>query len=289
MRWAFLTNPFGTDQLKDVNERLRFHINISNKIIEVGLFSFIAATKLDLEGYLGDLGLATIPRLVTASFWQSVGRLIAEKNLVVLLAIFTALWYFRYSKVVRSEMDIVTNTFSRFNPPHDWEKVVGRKIIPFLAVGMTLTFLALAWTIDNIQAYCVIVILLNVMDIRGNTIIRQNLIRHFRDPRFLPLESDLHKEFIMRRREVAQRYWVERPQIERIGLMMIAVMAAFMMASSSFTVAGIPPEKWFSYPVVMLAIAANEMTMTFWRLERDPVLARIDVDEAEANRLRLGS
>ena len=163
---------------------------------------------------------------------------------------------------------------------------LGKNIIPVLSVGITVTFLALAWFIDNIKMYCLILLLLNVFDIRGNNVLRQNLVKHFSDERFIPLDSDLHKPFIMRRRAAAEDYWINKPQLERIGLFMIAAAGAFLLSVSD---AAFNVKLWvgYAYLLVMAAITANEVTMRRWRLQRNAVLNKIDADEARANRDRI--
>src|SRR5688572_20901919 len=139
---------------KDVRERLQFHISISEKIIALGLFSVLAGEKLELEKYFGRIEISSVTRLVDTTFLGSLKLFVAEKGLFALLALFTTIWYFLYARAVRNEMGIIVDTFSRFKPPQNWEDIVGKNIIPVLSVGITVTFLALAWFIDNIKMYC---------------------------------------------------------------------------------------------------------------------------------------
>lgn len=104
---------------KDVRERLQFHIDISEKIIALGLFSVLAGRKLELEKYLGRVELSSVTRLIDTSIVSGLQLFVAEKGPVALLALFTTIWYFLYARAVRNEMEIIVDTFSRFNPPHD--------------------------------------------------------------------------------------------------------------------------------------------------------------------------
>ena len=272
---------------KDVRERLQFHIDISEKIIALGLFSVLAGQKLELEKYFGRVELSSVTRLIDTSIVSGLQLFVAEKGLVALLALFTTIWYFLYARAVRNEMDIIVDTFSRFNPPHDWEDIVGKNVIPLLSIGITVTFLALAWFIDNVKIYCLIVLVLNVLDIRGNNVLRQNLVRHFADQRFVPLDSDLHKSFIMRRRAAAEDYWINKPQLERIGIFMIATASAFLVSVSDAAF-GVGVWPGFAYLLLAASIMANEAVMYMWRRQRNAVLERIDDDEVRANRERTG-
>lgn len=270
---------------KDVRERLQFHISISEKIIALGLFSVLAGKKLELEKYFGRVELASVTNLIDTSILQGLQLFVVEKGLVALLALFTTVWYFLYARAVRNEMGIIVDTFSRFNPPHDWEQVVGRNIIPLLSVGITVTFLALAWFIDNIRVYCLILLVMNVLDIRGNNVLRQNLVKHFADERFIPADTDLHKEFILRRRAAAEEYWINKPQLERIGMFMIATVGAFLVSVSD-AVFGVPVWQGLAYGLLFVSIISNEVVMHRWRRQRNAVLDRISDDEAQANRER---
>ncbi|MDP2618824.1 MAG: hypothetical protein Q8P46_01380 [Hyphomicrobiales bacterium] len=206
---------------------------------------------------------------------------------IALLALFTFVWYFLYKRAVRNEIEIVTRLYSKFNPPHDWESMIGRSWAPILAVLMTLTFIALAWFIDRIQIYCVILMLMGIQDVRGNSFVRRNLAKHFIDQRYVPLDSDLHKPFIMRRREIAEEYWINRPHIERIGLMIVGFMLAFLAAISE-QVIGIKVWKEVPYLIVIFTIFANEVTMVRWRRLRDKALETVDLEQEHADRRRTG-
>ena len=273
-------------EFKDVHARLQFHIGISEKIIALGLFSVLAGKKLELERYFGRVDISSATKLIDTSTLHSLGLFISEKGLVALLAVFTTGWYFLYARAVKNEMGIIVDTFSRFNPPHDWEKIVGKDVIPILSIGITITFLALAWFIDNVKVYCLILLVMNVLDIRGNSVLRQNLVRHFGDERFAPSDADLHRPFIMRRHAVAEDYWINKPQLERIGIFMIATVGAFLLSVTD-VVFGFKPWAGLAYLLVVSSIVTNEAVMYRWRRQRNAVLDAINEDEARANRERV--
>ena len=268
---------------------LRFWMTVSGAILEVGFFSIIFGVKLELVRYFGSDDPAGIVRdlSVNPNVLEALVVFAREKGLPALLALYTFVWYFLYKRAVKNEMEVLIGLYSRFNPPHDWENIVGRHWIPFLSVGLTITFLGLAWFIDKIEVYCLLVLVLNVLDIRGNTVVRKNLVEHFRDERFLPRDDDLHKEFILGRRKIADEYWVQRPQLERIGAIMIATAGALLLALSQplFSI-----EIWRGAPYLLMvvAITCNEVTMSRWRAARDRALNDIEEAEETANRARTG-
>ena len=273
---------------KDVEQRIRFQIGISNTIIASGLFTIICVEKLQLIKYFGtDEALELAKQTIEPDFLDKLLKFSQDMWLTTFLALFTFAWYIFYRKAVNNEMDIIVQLYSRFKPPHDWENVVGRQWFPFLAIFLTVAFLGLAWFVDRIEIYCVVLVIINVLDIRGNTVIRQNLSKHFADERYLPSDSDLHKPFIMRRRAIAEEYWIRKPQLERIGLMMIAYMLAFLTIYSK-DIIGVPIWKEISYAIVMVTIFFNEMTMIRWRRERDNELEKVELDQELADRQRTG-
>ena len=81
--------------------------------------SVLAGWKLELEKYLGRVELSSVTRLIDTSIVSGLQLFVAEKGPVALLALFTTIWYFLYARAVRNEMEIIVDTFSRFNPPHD--------------------------------------------------------------------------------------------------------------------------------------------------------------------------
>jgi len=206
---------------------------------------------------------------------------------VIMLSVATVIWYLRYIHAVRNEMDVLVRFYSKFNPPENWQSILGSRWVPFLAIGITLGFIALAYFVDRLDLYCIVMLILNVLDIRGNSMLRLNLTRHFADPDYHPLEGDFYRPFINRRREVAAEYWIYRPQVERIGIMMIATMIAFMLVSPQ-GVFGFTVTKWLPYSIIVLVIVGNELTMARWRIVRDKALHAIEVDEEEAERVRDG-
>lgn len=273
--------------LKDTEEWLRFNMSLSDAIIAAVFFSTIFFKKLRLKEYFGteapgDVASSLLQKNTPFDAVMLYGQ---DMGHIAVLALFTFLWYFLYKQAVLKEIGITANLFSRFNPPHDWKKMVGYQWVPFISIGLTAAFVGLAWYVDKLQVYILIVLITNVIDIRGNSVVRQTLIHHFADPAYMPLDADLHKEFIMRRRAVAEDYWIKKPHLERIGLMMIGNVGAFVIVFSE-QIFGIKLPIQLAYAVVIAVIIGNEITMLRWRKERDKAINKIEDDEEDANRER---
>ncbi|MFZ1502602.1 MAG: hypothetical protein WAS50_05565, partial [Nitrospira sp.] len=88
------------------------------------------------------------------------------------------------------------------------------------------------------------------------------------------------KDFIMRRRAIAEDYWVNKPQLERIGMFMIATSVAFLGVGASIWIG-------WSYLLLITAILLNEITMYRWRKQRNLSLDIIDDAQIQRNRERI--
>ncbi|WP_322865237.1 hypothetical protein U5922_002910 [Aquicoccus sp. G2-2] len=265
-----------------VEENLRFYMSVSEGIIALGLFSFIFQRKLEVSTYFGPSGVSA-ERFLDEGFWAVVPVFLSEKWAELVFSLFILLWFFLYRTAVKSEMTILVTLYSRINPPHDWERTLGQRFIPLVSVGLTFAFFGLALTVDHVELFCVIMLLLSVQDALGNNILRRNLLRHFLDKRYNPHPSDLHAPFIQRRREVALDYWVWRPQIERIGLMMIGTLIAFLTAASA-KLYGIRVWPNTAQFIIMGIILTNEIVMGSWRVSRDRKLEQIEADQEDHER-----
>lgn len=273
--------------LKDTEEWLRFNMSLSDAIIAMVFFSAIFFKKLRLKEYFGTEAPGDVASglLDKKTPFDAVFLYAHDMGHVAALAGFTFLWYFLYKQAVHKEIGIAAGLFSRFNPPHDWKKLIGYEWIPIISISLTAAFIGLAWYVDKLQVYILIVLITNVIDIRGNSVVRQSLIAHFADPAYRPVDEDLHKEFIMRRRAVAEDYWIKKPQLERIGLMMIGNVAAFTVLFSG-QIFGVKLPVQLAYAIVIIVIVVNEITMFRWRKQRDAAINRIEDDEEDANRER---
>ena len=217
------------------------------------------------EGFLGKL--------------EGFREFLSGSYLPFILALCTLIWYSIYRSAVRNEMEILFELFSQINPPRNWQETTGLSQVPVLAVAIPATFLALAASVKLVPVYCLIMLGLNILDIRGNSVLRQMMTQMFLDPSLAPPKDDPAGDFVARRRAVAEEYWIARPQIERIGLMMIANGLALVLSSGGLDkLLGF--EVWPGIPIAIVigAIAVNEVVIHRWRWARDAKLAMIKAD-----------
>ena len=280
MPGSFFQNLFVRNNAS-LEHRLRRSLGISNAMVSIGFFGFVIGSKLDLFGYLdADKPLKdNLDLLIT---------LILDKDWILLLAFTTWILFIRYTKAVKYELEILLSLFSRYNSPSNWETLIGANHVSLMSFAITGTFIALAWFVDQIQIFCLILLGLNFLDIHGNAMVRHNITKYFADPRYIPLDNDLHKPFIMRRRAVAEEYWIQNPQLERIALMMIAFIVAIMFSISE-PLFGIKVHQGVPYSVVIITIIMNEYTMSKWRMIRNEKLNEINTEQLESDRQRINN
>ncbi len=273
---------FKRRQRTSVEDNLKFYMGFSENLIALGFFGFIFNWKLDIKDYFGEAGV-NAGRVMDRTFWDALPVFISERWVDIVFALFILLWFFLYRLAVKSEVQILVSLYSRINPPHNWERMIGARMVPLLSVGLTIAFFGLASTMDYLPLFCLIMLVLSMQDAMGNNILRKNIVRHFLKPEFDPHESDLHGPFIKERRAVALEYWVWKPQIERVSLMMFGTLIAFLAATAE-PVFGI--SVWSHAPnfIIIAVIVANEATMSKWRIERDLALEDIDAKQDELER-----
>ena len=269
-----IRQPFVRRKRTSVEDNLKFYMGFSESLIALGFFGVIFNWKLGISEHFGEAGLNP-QRIVDKAFWDALPSFFSERWADVIFALFIMFWFFLYRTAVKSEMQILVMLYSRINPPHDWEKTIGAKMIPLLSIGLTIAFFGLAATIDYIPVFCLIMLVLSMQDAMGNNILRKNLVRHFLKPEFDPHKSDLLSPFIKERRAVALEYWVWKPQIERVSLMMFGTLLAFLAATAE-QVFGVSVWTHASKFIIICVILANEIVISLWRIERDTALEDID-------------
>jgi len=265
-----------------VEDNLKFYMGFSENLIALGFFGFIFNWKLEIAIYFGSGGFDAT-RVIDKSFWEALPHFLSDKWGEVIFALFIMVWFFLYRTAVKSEMQILVSLYSRINPPHDWEKTIGARMIPLLSIGLTIAFLGLAMTMDALPLFCLIMLALSAQDAMGNNILRKNIVRHFLKPEFDPHNTDLLGPFIKERRAVALEYWVWKPQIERVSLMMMGTIIAFLAATAQ-PVFEISVWSYLPHTIIILVILGNEITMSNWRVERDRALEDIDARQDEFER-----
>ncbi|MFN0113251.1 MAG: hypothetical protein ACKVPY_01090 [Paracoccaceae bacterium] len=259
-----------------VEANLRRHRNTAQSLGSAGLFTVAAGYKLGLKEAFPD---GFDPQaLLTEDFWRKAYELVSGQPTLVLLIGAVVGWYFLYMAAVDNEMGVLRSLYSDDNLPNDWERTYGRRRIVAIAILVPLTFFALVLTADIWPVFCAIMLLLNVVDAHANNILRRNLTHHFSAARYDPPDTDWKEPYIRRRREIALDYWVQRPQIERIGAMMMGT-AVVIAISAQTTIMGVLVSDWVPAIGIVLIIFGNELTMGLWRTERDRRLDAVQDDE----------
>lgn len=157
-------------------------------------------------------------------------------------------------------------------------------IVVLLAILMPLIFIFLFYSVDKIQLYCFIVLGLNIADLTGNVIVRENLQKLIRDAE-LVRTRDRDRNYMYAKRRIAEWYWIELPQLKRLALHLIANGAALFFATNQGANLGIFLDPNLSYLILCVGIAGNELMMLFWRRRRDQKLQRIAGMEENAIRV----
>jgi hypothetical protein len=259
-----------------VEENLRWNKNVAQSVGTFGLFLIVAGYQLDLKRALPN-GFS-VEEMLKPQFWQAVAGIAAGQPVLVALIVTIGVWFYLYLNAVGAELDILRSLYSDDNLPHDWERTHGRRRIRVIALMVPVTFYALVLAADNRPVFCAILLLMNVVDAHANNILRRNLAKHFSDPRYDPPPTDWRAPFILRRRAVAADYWINRPQVERIGAMMMGTAVVVALSALSGQGGYVVPD-WVTVGVIIGIVVANEVTMDFWRTQRDRRLDAIQDDE----------
>ena len=263
-----------------VEENLQKYLGFSEGLIAFGFFGYAIKGKLNMPEYFGDAPL-NFQRLSDPGFWPQTRAFISGEWPILIFAFFVIGWFFLYRAAVKNEMLILVDLYSKTNPPKDWEKLTGANAVPLLALGLTIAFIGLAWTIDRLEIFCIIMLVLSIQDAYGNNMLRENIVKHFLQPQFDPDQSDDLSPFILERRKVALDYWVWKPQLARIGFMMIGTVVAFLTATSQ-QVFDYNLGTYTPHVIIIGIILANEWTMDRWRTERDLALEDIEARQTSA-------
>ncbi len=269
-----------------VEENLRLNKSTAQSVGTVGFFLAVAGYRLDLKQALPN-GFS-IDAMLTAAFWKGVAQVAAGQPLLVTLIAAIGVWFYLYMHAVNTEMEILRSLYSDDNLPNDWEKTHGRRRIRAIALAVPLTFYALVLAAAHLPVLCAVLLLMNIVDAHANNILRRNLAKHFSDRRYDPPPTDWRAPFILRRRAVAVDYWINRPQIERIGAMMMGTALVIVLIALGAQ-SGIRVPDWLPVLVIVGVIAANEVTMDIWRTARDRRLEAIDDDEDAFESQRAGA
>ncbi|HYD65961.1 hypothetical protein [Azospirillum sp.] len=259
-------------------------IDVSDVIFGIVSFSIIVNYKLEVGQYFGwiarygleVLGSGWLFRQAAYSAWM----FLSDKGYVIILSIVTIVWYVRYRSAVKNEYNILLEIYLKAKIPMRVRDLEGANYIPLLSIGLALGFVLMGFVVDNIQAFCIVAICINVLDLRGNLLIIRNMSKFLSLDEYKPADGDPIAPYIYRRRVVADKYWVKRPQIERVGVLLICNCGAFLISglSDSF---GEATSEYLAVLMASISILGNEVLMANWRHIRDKEFAEIDREEEE--------
>jgi len=264
---------------------LRQAYGLVDKITSIFSFSAIIAYILDFRKPFTGVSLSPLTLQAVQEIALNFLDLIQASAWPLCLALVTLIWLLRYKTANRNELEIIVGCFSRLVPLPEWNALHGSKIVRWLARGLILIFLLLAALVNQIELYAIVVYLWAIGDLLGNASIQRNIMLLFRDKRYDPPPDDPTRDLILRRRAVAESYWIGRPQLVRITIMLAVVSCAIMLTGSILT-AELPHKREIAYVIIMGAILVNTTIMAAWRQSRDADLANINEDERALLRAR---
>jgi len=273
---------FGSSRDEDAERALERYIEKSQKPLGLISFTAIFTYKLDLAKYFSGTSVQEAIRRaaikISSGDIDPLKSFLLDHGIETFLAVVTYLWWYQFNTAVKNEKKLIADTYTKMNIRKRVGSIIGYRLIPYIGVGATLTFLLLAFFIDNLPMYCVFMIMLNMIDIWGNNTVRTNMTEDFWKKKFAPPEGDPHRAYVVRRAEVLEEYWIKKPQLQRIGLMMICASSA-LIVSFSEQVAGVYVPVTLPYLIVITCILVNGHVMRSWRKVRDDALRVIDFEE----------
>jgi hypothetical protein len=273
---------FTDDPNEAADKALERHFEKSQRPLSLLTFGAIALYKLKLvDFFFASSPIDAYRKALSDIFYgrrDNLDNFLIAHGAEAILAISTYLWWTQYSQAVRSERHLLANLYDKMGIRKRIGSIKGSSLIPLAAYGLTITFLLLMYLIDQLPLYCIVVFALNIIDIWGNSTIRTTLTEDFWKKGFAPPPGDPTREFSLRRADVIEDYWIRRPQLERIGLMMIATCVAFLLCFSK-EILGFSTPLAIPYFVVICMILLNGQTMRSWRKKRDRALNQIELEE----------
>ncbi|HYH22428.1 MAG TPA: hypothetical protein VD995_27785 [Azospirillum sp.] len=257
-------------------------IDVSDVIFGIISFSIIVNVKLEIGEYFGWVIKSGID--VARGGWliQQITNFawvfIYDKGYVVILSVVTVVWYVRYRGAVKNEYNILLEIYLKAKIPMQVRDLEGANYIPLLSIGLALGFVMMGFVVDNVQVFCIVAICINVLDLRGNILIIRNMNKFLSLEEYKPAEGDPIAPYVYRRRVVADKYWVRRPQLERVGVLLICNCGAFLISGLSDSL-GTAASEYLAVLMASSSILGNEALMASWRHIRDKEFAEIDREE----------
>jgi hypothetical protein len=171
------------------------------------------------------------------------------------LLVTTFVWFFMYVQASRRELDMLDSAFDS-DRIERWKGVV----LPTV-VGLSLLFGCLIAFSTNILIYSALVPLQSVLDLFGQVTINRNLNILVREKQFRGAEGE-------RKGQILFLYYVEKPHLLRVSLILVVFCGAFGLAVTSHFLRQ-PTYGYISYSAIIAAIVIGEIVIRRWRKERD--------------------
>lgn len=268
---------------KKVSDRLDRYAKISSAILLLAGVTAIVSAKFAVASYFSGCMKPYFSQAYVACIHSGVATLVQAKGLQLLLAGVTILWFFLYDWAIKAEKAILDSVL--LSPAIDRapKRIQSEYLVVVLAIAIPLLFLTLAWAVDRIAIYCFLVVLLNLADLVGNNVIRDNLQVYIRDGDKAATVSPNRNIYYARRR-VADWYWLKCPHAKRISLHLVINCLALFIGTDQPAQLGYPMDHRAAYWLATLGIVINESTIGVWRYRRHRKLNHIARQEEAAIR-----
>lgn len=207
--------------------------------------------------------------LGVAAFLLSKGKIAEQYNQDPIKGIFssvllamTAFWFFSWIYAEFKELALLDSAFES-------EKIkrLSGLIFP-IAIALSLIFAALIAFSTNILVYSGVLTLLSVSDLYGQITVNRNFLHLFNNRQFRSKAGEQEAQILF-------FYYIERPMLARIALMLVFFCGAFILAAMAHFVNN-AVYRYASYLVIIITIIVNEIVIYSWRRKRDRALAVIE-------------
>jgi len=252
---------------RKVSERLDLYAKISATILLVTGVSAILTKKFNIGSYFVTCVGPYVSQLYATCMLDGANRLLYQNALPLLLAGLTTIWFFLYDWAIKEEKRLLDSILHVPAIDRKSKSIKSEYLVVFLAVAIPMLFLTLAWSVDRITIYCFLVVLLNLADLIGNNVVRDNLRVYIAEGDSVA-DSSPNRNFYYARRRVAEWYWLRCPHLMRVSLHLFINCAALFIATGQPAQIGYSMSPDIAYLLVALGIVLNEGTMTYWRYIR---------------------
>jgi hypothetical protein len=216
---------------------------------------FIAATTIVLA-LSKDRLLKLFPPMLTREYLIYV----LENTLLITVIILILLWVF----AVNGEMEMLQKYFREYIRSQPRQVSVYAILFSFL-LGV------LGWAADNIIAFSLIFAVYAVGDMWGQWLRNRQLKEALRQ---IAREGS-DNETLTSKRQAIERYYLERPQMERSATVMFFAFVALSLALVGNASNSIETKDWLhaaAYVIIIADVAISEIVIWRWRKIRDAVL-----------------